>query len=336
MTPPLRIAVIGCGAIADVYHLPALASNPATRDRLVLVDPAQERLAFLGGRYNARQTAADYYDILDAVDGAVIAAPHHLHHPIALDCLRHGVPVLCEKPLTVTAAAAAEMIAVAQATGTPLCVNQTRRLFPAYRRIRQLLAEGALGRLRSIRYADGKLFRWPTTSGFYFQGQAAHGVLLDKGVHGLDTICWWLDGRPDVAESRHDSFGGPEAVAHLMLEHAGCNIDVAFSWLALLHNSYAIVGERGAIAGDIEAWDRFYLTDEKGQRRQLRLPGGVAAYNDFGHEMIANFVAVIRGEAEPLVPAESVLPVVELIEASYADARPFELPWLQAPELFHA
>ncbi len=185
---PVRIALVGCGAIAQRYHLPVLLAHPATRAGLILVDSNRERLAEMAREHDVVHATTDYRALPTAVDGVVIATPPASHREIALHFLTRGVHVLCEKPLADTAADAREMLAAAEAAGVALAVNQTRRLFPTYGAIRQLIAEGELGELRSISYHEGCDFDWPAASPFQF-APGARGVLADVGIHILDAIC---------------------------------------------------------------------------------------------------------------------------------------------------
>ena len=196
------------------------------------------------------------------------------------------------------------------------------------------MASGEIGEIISIKYADGKPFRWATESGFYFQGQSSSGVLLDKGVHGLDAICWWLGGKPTVAISKNDSFGGREAVAKIQLLHQGCAIEVEFSWLNQLANTFTIIGERGKIEGGVEEWDAVTITYNSGKQVRTQLQVAEKVYNEFAQPMLDNFVDVVRGQAAPLVPAQDVLPSIELIEECYKRAVRFRMPWLDVPD-FH-
>src|SRR5213595_792359 len=84
------VAVVGCGAIASMQHVPALAQYPGVRERLVLVDQDLDRARGLARAFDAPSVAADYREVLGAVDGVVIALPHQLHYRVALDCLRAG------------------------------------------------------------------------------------------------------------------------------------------------------------------------------------------------------------------------------------------------------
>ena len=63
-------------------------------------------------------------------------------------------------------------------------------------KIRELIQNGALGRLESIRYVEGNEFGWNSETGFSVNPAiTSRGVLNDVGPHVMDTICWWLGGR---------------------------------------------------------------------------------------------------------------------------------------------
>ena len=156
-----NIALIGCGAIAEALHLPGLLRHPEVRSGLILVDPATDRTAELSERHGLGGVCADYRQVLDRIDGAVVAVPAHLHHSVSLACLNSGVAVLCEKPLCEDSHRARELVEAAERTGVALAVNQTRRLFPANRKIKEMIAAGAIGRPARIVYEMGEPFEWP-------------------------------------------------------------------------------------------------------------------------------------------------------------------------------
>jgi predicted dehydrogenase len=252
-----------------------------------------------------------------------------------MDFLTQGIPVLCEKPLSESPSEAREMVTQAAKSGVALAVNHTRRLFPAYRKIKEIIEQGVLGKLISIEYVDGWPFHWPTTSGFYFKKASPAGVLLDKGVHGLDAICWWLGGKPEVIAAQNDSFGGMEGAAYVKLRHQGCIVEVKLSWLAKLKSTYTIVGELARLEGGIEEWDVITMTHRSGKKSQIKLPGKETAYNDFGHKMLDNFIEVVSKEAAPLVPGHEVLPSIELIDECYRVITRFPMPWMESAEVGH-
>lgn len=330
-----RIAVIGCGAIAGLYHLPALVRDRSVRDGLILVDVSETRSRDLAQRFGITRTATNYRDLIGAIDGVIIATPPASHCEIALFFLRHGVHVLCEKPLAETAAEAHEMVNQAAAHRVTLSVNQTRRLFPTYGAIRNLIANGELGEITSIRYHDGTEFSWPAATEHHFR-PGAKGALSDTGIHLLDTICWWLDAKPLLVESLQDSFGGPEAIATVRLRHALTNIEVKVSRLGRLSNRFRIEGTRGVIDAGVEDWSQVTIISPQGQKRHVKCDSTAADYNDFAIPLINNFINVIRHQAKPLIAGDSTLPGVELLELAYKQAKPFAMPWNSHWMSFHA
>ncbi len=325
---PFTIAVIGCGAIAESFYLPALERLPAVK--AVLVDREHGRLETLGRRLAGARTATDYRRILPDVDAAILATPPDSHFPIGKACLRAGVHLLCEKPLAMTAAEARELADVAGQEGLVLGVNNTRRLFPASAHVRRQVESGALGRIRKVEYFEGQPFAWPTTSGFYFAaGPAPRGVLMDRGAHVLDLICWWLGATPRLTASRNDSFGGPEAVAHLELEHDDCRVDVRLSWLYKQRNRFTVVGEEGRLEGDIYDWRALEQITKSGRAKTRKFASKAGVFNDFGHIVTGNFIAAAGGREDILVPGAAVVPSIELIEDGYRQATRFALPWLE-------
>ncbi|MGH0037028.1 MAG: Gfo/Idh/MocA family protein [Myxococcota bacterium] len=328
-----RIALIGCGAIAEAFHLPALARHASSLSEWILVDPDQERAGELAARFGASGTAADYREVLGRIDGAIVAVPHHLHQPISLDCVRRGVSVLCEKPLAEEPDAAREVIEAAASHGAALMVNQTRRLFPASQRVRAWLAEGRLGALRQIDYTMGEPFDWPAATPSYFGARhGGKGVLLDTGAHIVDLVCWWLGGRPELVDYHDDSWGGTEAVADLELALGDCRAHVRLSWLSKLSNRYRIVGERGTIEGGAYDWGFFHHSEGGGAPRKVKAVAGHVGFEEFAARLAENFVDVLRGRAQPLVPASEVLASLEVMDECYARRARFEMPWHNAWE----
>lgn len=322
------IAIVGCGAIAESFYLPAIARYPDVVERLVLVDSSEMRARKLASKFSVRRYCYDYREVLDHVDGAIVAVPHALHYSISMDFLTRGVHVLCEKPLAVSASEAREMVAQAGESGATLCVNNTRRLFPAYGKVRELLSDGIIGRPLSIKYVEGHDFSWPSASGFRFNARASRrGVLLDTGAHVLDAICWWLGEKPELVSCENDSFGGSEAVTSVKFEHNKCCGEVKLSWLSKLQNSYRIVGTLGIIESGIEDWQTVTVISSSGVERGIGLKAKERHYNDFAHRIVENYLDVLSKGRKPLVPASDVIASIELIEECYRAATRMHMPW---------
>ena len=285
-----RLALVGCGAIAERYYLPALARYPSVMRSLVLVDRNEERARELAGRFGVKNCIGDYREILNEVDGAIVAVPTHLHFPIGVDFLGRGVHLLCEKPLAETSSLAREMVEQAAKAGATLAANYQCRLYRNLQKVRELLVNGTLGEPLSIEYHVGVKFDWPSVSGFYFNGDlSSRGVLRDQGAHVLDVICWWLGRKPELVSSHNDSFGGSEAVAHVRFKQGRCVGEVKLSWLGKSGSRFVVRCEAGKVeparrAGAVserrrvlraELWvGRGSFRPEMGRGRHVE-PGGV-------------------------------------------------------------
>jgi predicted dehydrogenase len=325
-----RVAIIGCGAIAERYHLPALVRQANVLGQVSLVDPDLARARALAASLPHVRIAESHEHVWDDIDAAIIATPPYLHCRIALPLLARGVHVLCEKPLAESTADAIAMVDQAARSGVWLCVNHVRRVFPALRRVKELLESGAIGDCIAIDHTEGVRFAWPGVSGWHFaRRNGAGGVLLDQGAHVLDTICWWLGEKPAVITCSTDSFGGPEGVAALVLECGTCTIHVRLSWLSKLSNTYRLVGTRGAIEGVTSDWRRLTVTANHGRPHRFTASADRGNYFDFGKVVIDNFLDAIRGRAVPLVPAADVLPSIQLMEECYRCASRMPMPWVE-------
>ncbi|HEY3322520.1 MAG TPA: Gfo/Idh/MocA family oxidoreductase [Planctomycetota bacterium] len=322
------IALVGCGAMADSFHLPGLV-NLLPRESIILVDRDADRASAAGRKHQIPRTTSDFAGALAEADGVILAVPHHLHGPMALQALERGVHVLLEKPMADSYEEAALLVALAKRMQRQLLVNNTRRLFPSYAHIKQIIESGTLGVPLSIDWAEGDHFNWPTASGFYFQsaGKQPRGVLLDLGAHAMDTLCWWLGQPPQVVSFESDSFGGPEATAKVVLQSHQCEITVRLSWLSKQRNSIRIRFERGTIEAGVWDWNALSVTPDYGPPQQLTV-GSVPAYGNFAQPLLRSFIEQIGASAPTaLISGADVLPSLSLLDLCYQSVRRFKLPW---------
>jgi len=325
-----RIALIGCGAVAKAFYLPAIVGFPSLARHLVLVDINLERAKAMATEFGITSCVKDYKDIIADVDGAIIALPHHLHFQVSLDFLHAGVHVLCEKPLAETEEQARIMVQEAKQRKVSLLVNNTRRLFPSFKKVRELIRKGEIGKPLSFQIEEGSQYNWPTVSGFYFNSkQAKGGVLIDTGAHVIDLVCWWFDSRPKVIAYTDDSFGGCDAVALVNLE-IGESVQgsIKLSRLSRLSNQYVIKGEDATLICEPYDWRTIHLI-KKGRAIAIRSPAGQRSFIDFGGVVVNNFIKVVLGNELPLVSGQDVIDSISVLEECYRKRRRFELPWME-------
>lgn len=332
---PLRIGIIGCGAAAKRYYVPAFRKYPSLINHLCLVDKNLEQAKELAHHLGGGKAYSDHFEIIGNVDGVIIALPHFLHFPVAMAFLEAGIHVLCEKPLAETSEQSKKMVEAASRSNVHLCVNNTRRMFPAFQAVQKIIESNRLGKLKSIRYMEGNSFAWPSATGFYVDPSVTNkGVLLDLGPHVLDTICWWLGGeKPTVLSCQDDSFGGPESVMRLSAEMDECRIDIMLNRLLELENTYAVSGEKGEITGRIFDWCNCTLVTNDGKRETISSKTTAKTYPDFVIPVIDNFIEAVQGKAEPLVPGREVISSIAMIEEAYQVRKTFDLPWYKKVDL---
>jgi predicted dehydrogenase len=324
------IALIGCGAITEALHLPALSRHPEMMLRAICVDPNLTRANEMASKFGAGRAVARYQDVIGELDGAIVAVPPKLHFTITAECLKAQVHVLCEKPLTESGEEARQLVALSKAAGVSLCVNNYRRLYPSSMKVRELIAAGELGIIRHLDFSWGEEFDWPISSGAYFGPAAGRGVLADKGAHVLDLICWWLGGKPQVLSYEDDSMGGTEAVAELRFRFNECEGLVRLSWLSRYPNTFEVRGDRGSVSGGLFDWNVVQIAPATGGRRKIRLPSQAKVPDDVGKVLFDNFLDVIRGRAAPVVTGSDVLPSIELLDECYAARTRLPMPWYDA------
>ena len=191
-----KVAIIGCGTIANAAHGPSYQKNPNVKIAYC-VDIIPERAQALKEKFGDEDTIAltDYHDMLkdESVKAVSVCVPNYLHNPITIDCLRAGKNVLCEKPASVSYDLAKEMADVAHETGKILNIGVVNRFNYAVNMIKQYVEEGKLGDVYHV-YCSFRAHRSiPGLGGpFTTKELAGGGVLIDWGVHYLDLINYVL------------------------------------------------------------------------------------------------------------------------------------------------
>ncbi|MBL8848860.1 MAG: Gfo/Idh/MocA family oxidoreductase [Planctomycetaceae bacterium] len=147
---PLRIALIGCGQIADA-HLQEIAKLRCAR--AVAVCDLHRDLAYqAGARFGIEAIYNDHRRMLQEVrpDIVHVTTPAHTHHRLAVELLQHGCHTYVEKPLALNAGEVGEIIAAANASGRMVCVGHDQLFDPAWLECRHRIDSGEIGAVRHV------------------------------------------------------------------------------------------------------------------------------------------------------------------------------------------
>jgi predicted dehydrogenase len=222
----------------------------------------------------------------------------------------------------------AGMLEAARSGGATLMVNNCRRLFPAYRKVSELLHRGEYGKLLSVEISDGSPFDWNSASAFYLRDiQTARGVFLDRGAHTIDILCWWLADQPRVVEARYDALGGGEALMDVQLACGDTSIRLKFGRLYKLANCYTLQCANAQITGRLFDASSFRVL--RHGRTEPIAAGKPFMYHEYAWKLVENFLGVIQGRERPLFEAADVAPSIAVIDEAYRRAIPFESPWYE-------
>lgn len=193
MSRKIKVGIIGCGAIAERLHVPDYHAAPEA-EITAFCDVKRDKAVALAERFApAAQIFTDYRDLLrdGECEAVSICLPNHLHGPVSINAALTGHHVLVEKPMATSSLEAQKMIDAAKRAGTLLLVNQCQRRYAPYRKAKEVLDSGILGKILYVSAMFGHAGPevWsPTGKWFFNKKEARFGAMADLGVHKADLI----------------------------------------------------------------------------------------------------------------------------------------------------
>ncbi len=204
-----KIGIIGLGGIAHMAHFRAFGQlENCEITALCDVDP--EKFVPAKAETGEANCYLDHREMLEKeqLDAVVIGTPIFTHKEIAVDAMRKGVNVLCEKPVTINAAEAMKIKRVIDETGVKFMIGMSFRFRPQTRKVLEVINAGKLG---ETYYCKACYLRKRGIPGygtwFTDKSQSGGGVTFDLGVHMLDYI-WYLLGKPGFKNVSACIYGG--------------------------------------------------------------------------------------------------------------------------------
>ena len=346
---PLKVALVGCGAVARLYYAPALRELEKVQlvQVTALYDPHPVNAARLAQSFPGATRLGELAQLARlGVDLAIIASPPRYHAEQAIQSLQSGLSVLCEKPMAATVAESEAMVEAAVAARRVLAVGLVRRFLPACQTIRAILAQRILGDVQSFHFMEGGTFRWPTESTTYFDRDVAvGGVLADIGSHLLDLLTWWM-GEPTEVRYEDDAMGGVEVNCRIELKLAeGFGGVVRLSRDCELRSRCFIRGSRGWLSWSIDAPGELQMQfngtapvvaghlHEHDASRGLPGPGRrVMTFEQSFIAQLRNVVAAVQGKDEAFVTGRDALAGLRLVERCYLHRSLMPMGWLNERE----
>lgn len=269
-----RWGILGTGNIASTF----------ARDLKLLPDAevvavgsrSQETAETFGASFDIPRRYPSYQELVEDpdVDVVYVSTPHTMHHPAALQAIRAGKAVLVEKPFTINAAEARELAAEARVRGTFLMEAMWTRFLPHVIKIRELLAAGRLGPVRSFVADHGQ---WLTEATAYrlHAPELGGGALLDLGIYPV-SFASMLFGRPAKITAVSDKTAkGVDAQTGILLQYSGGEQAVLFTSLETRTANRATISgidARIEVDGVFYAPSPFRVVHRDGAEEWFRIP----------------------------------------------------------------
>lgn len=313
-TTTLRWGILGLGGIADKFAtgLQALADV-----KLVAVGSrSQEKADKFGDKFNAPHRHASYQALANDpdVDAIYIATPHPPHAEDAILCLNAGKAVLCEKPFTMNRAEAEKVVKVARAKKLFLMEAMWTRFFPIMRRLRELIASGAIGDVRMLQADFGYRAGFNPESRV-FSPALGGGGLLDVGVYPISFASDLFGAPTKVTGVAHLGETGVDEEAAMALVYDAGRIAVLSTGVRVntAHEAF-ILGTDGQIKIPAPWWKPATMTlSAGGKSEEIRLPYEGNGYQ-FEAEEVARCIRAGKTESE-IMPLDETLAIMGTMDA---------------------
>jgi len=326
MPEKIRWGIMGTGAIAHKF---AEGLKAAEAGELGGVGSRKKQTAEkFGDEFAVPIRYGSYADLAadDRLDAIYIATPHPQHRDNSIMCIEAGRAVLCEKPFTVNAAQAAEVIRAAR-KGKVFCMEAMWTLFlPSFVKLRELLAERSIGDVRMV-FADFGFRGGWNPQGRLLNPQYAGGSLLDIGIYTL-ALALMVLGKPSrITSQAHIGETCVDEQAGIVLGYDGGALAVLGCAIRAQTQQEAwIVGTEGSIHLQAPWWKTQKMTLTFGSKpRTIKAPMVGNGYN-YEADHLARCLAAGRLESDimPLTESLSLMETMDEIRSQWNLKYPME------------
>jgi len=348
----LKIAIVGCGGIANGKHMLGLSMLPEV-ELVAFCDIVEEKAQKTAKEYGVKnaKVCTDYREIASdpQIDVAHVCTPNRSHSVISVACLEAGKHVMCEKPMAINTAEAKKMLQAAKKSGKKLTIGYNNRFRADSLYLKKICAGGELGEIYFAKAHAIRRRAVPTWGVFLNEFEQGGGPLIDIGTHALDLTLWLMDNyevksvmgsvyhKLNKKESAANAWGSWDTTKFTVEDSAFGFVTMKNGATIILESSWALnsldEGEAKTTLcgteGGADMKDGLRINGEKHGRLYTTKPvleaGGVAFYEgkteDPSFTEARMWINSILNDTEPLVKPEEALVVTEILEAIYESAK---------------
>lgn len=331
----LNWGILGCAGIARKAMIPAIRRSARGRV-LAIASRDPERATGFAAEMGIPRVHESYEALLadPEIDAIYNPLPNHLHVPMTLAALAAGKPVLCEKPIALSATEAQSLLAAQCASGLLVAEAFMVRFHPQWLRARALIAEGRIGTLRAIQTAFCYFLRDPAN--VRNQSQIGGGALFDVGCYAVNTARFLFGTEPERAIGLFDrdpDFGTDRLMSGLVGFPGGGQLVFTCATQAALTQKITLIGTEGRIELPVPfnpaagAATRVLLDDSRdltgGGRSEIAIPPA-----DQYQAQADAFAAAVLDGVPPAFGLEDAVNNMRVLDALFrsADSGRWETP----------
>jgi predicted dehydrogenase len=336
----VRIGFIGAGWWATWNHIPILSKHPDV-ELAGVCRLGKEMLQTVQEKFGFPFATEDYRELLaQGLDGVVVTSPHHLHYEHARAALEAGCHVMVEKPMTLKASEAWDLVNTAKAKGLQVIVPYGWHYKPFVQEAKRLMNDGVVGAVEyvlchmasptkslfggdgsppseqapTIAAPDPRTWQAPEQGGGYAHGQVTHSSALMFWLSGLrarEVACRMT--RPNAQVDMYDA-------AHVTFENGALGTVSGAATLpdgSKFQVDVRIFGDEGCLLLDVER-ERVEVRRHDGKNVNLEISHNAGAYDCDTPPV--RFVELIQGKGSNDSPGEVAARSVELIDAMFRSA----------------
>jgi len=332
----IKIAIVGCGLITKSEHLPAALRSPKV-ELVALIDSHIENARALAETFSLNCIIGkNLSEVIDQVEGVLIATPNHTHYSIAESSLKRGVPVFIEKPITTNFQDALKLCELAQSSNAFISVGYRTRYYPIIIMMKKLFDKSFFGKINHFNYEFGSKGGWAPVSGYNIdRKKSGGGVLIVSGTHFLDRMLYWF-GEPKEIIYKDDSYGGVEAncKAELVFENDMGKFKGTFfmSKTIQLKNKFTLDTEKYICELNERETEKITLFPKDDLTIKLELSPNTIHHNqgstNYFQIQLEEFVENIRHISKITVDGWFAARSVKLIEEMYNNRLQLDEPWI--------
>jgi predicted dehydrogenase len=311
----LRFGLVGAGRIGQTY-VQAFAGTP-NASMTAVADVDGEAAAALAKQAGC-QTWASHVELAESgtVDAVVVATPPAFHGPIAIDFLKRGIPVLCEKPVAFSVDTARQIRQTARDNRVLFTMASKFRYAEDVVRARNIVDSGILG---DVVLFENTFMSFVDMSNRWNSDRkiSGGGVFIDNGTHSVDIMRYFIGPLAMIHAVQGPSIQGlpVDETVHVSAragEGAIGRMDLSWSINKQTDDYIAIYGSRGTLR---VGWKSSHFR-QAGSSAWVQFGSGYDKVQAF-RDQITNFSSAIQGIEQLLIDADDAIASVEAIQAGY-------------------